>query len=202
MARVLESSSSDDQTKEDALLALKELYLKFKGGYGITCAMQKNGAIKPMVGLLKDGTAAQKGRATELISTLAYSSRFGLTMQSGVQAAIKSFGAIPTLVSLLREGEGRIQEHAAAALENLAMTSADRQAIAEAFGGCREMTTLVKTGSSCQKELAVRILRGLLTDGHQEAFNEAHTLLSSEAGQVGARAADGQVIGAPEVTVC
>uniref|UniRef100_A0A7S1PVT5 Protein HGH1 homolog n=1 Tax=Alexandrium catenella TaxID=2925 RepID=A0A7S1PVT5_ALECA len=192
----------DDRAKEEAMHMLKELYLKFKCGYGITCAILKAGAMTPLVALVASGTDQQKEQAAELISTLAYTSRFGLVSDSGLKNEVRILGGYASLAALLRDGRGKQQEHSGAALENLAVTPRDRDEIAQACGGCTELVRLVQEGSLAQKELAFRLLRAMLVDGHQDAVAKAAGVVTSYTAQVEARSAEGQVDGTPEVTVC
>jgi len=202
--RFMESmvSGGDDRTKEEALDSLKRLYIKFKCGFGITCAMLHAGVLKPLIGFVEHGTDRQKEQAAELISTLAYTSRVGLVSDSGVKIAVRNLGGFKALATLLQKGEDKQQENAAAALENLAVTAADRSLLAEAFGGCVGLVSLVKRGSGCQKELAVRILRNMLVDGHPEAVEEASAVVTAASRELQAREADGQMLGAPDISVC
>uniref|UniRef100_A0A7S4VCI7 Armadillo repeat-containing domain-containing protein n=1 Tax=Alexandrium monilatum TaxID=311494 RepID=A0A7S4VCI7_9DINO len=194
-------SGCDDATKEEAIGMLKHLYVKFKCGYGITCAILNAGAIRPLVAFVESGTEAQKEQAADLLASLAYTSRLGLVCNSGLKNEVRALGGFEPLAALVTHGGTSQQEHAAAALENLGVTPQDREEIAQACGGCAALVALVKEGSPCQKELAVRMLRAMTVDGHQEAIRDAAGVLATDSAQVEARGAEGKVIDMPEVSV-
>ena len=86
-------------------------------------AIQKAGALPPLLALLKDKAGASR-RAREYVA----GALMNLTLkQPSVQAEVAKGGAIPLLVEMLAEKEGQMEE-VAGALTNLADTNEDNQA--------------------------------------------------------------------------
>merc|ERR1719316_848746 len=85
-------------------------------------AIQKGGALAPLLAILKDKDGASR-RAREYVA----GALMNLTLkQPGMQGEVAKGGAIPQLVGMLSEKEGQMEE-VAGALTNLADTNEDNQ---------------------------------------------------------------------------
>ncbi|OWY94344.1 hypothetical protein PHMEG_00035955, partial [Phytophthora megakarya] len=118
-------------------------------------AIRMAGGIPLLVGLLRNGTAGQKGNVATALARLAaeYDSRNVIT----------DTGAIPVFVEMLRNGVGTLRWKAAWALVNLSLAFKNKQTIAEA-GAIPSLVEFVRDGNDLEKEYAALALGNLAID--------------------------------------
>lgn len=130
---------------------------------GNSVLISASGGIPLIVGLVRDGTDAQKEMAAQALRNLAFN-------KDSVMLAASADGIGP-LVALVRDGTDGQKVVAAGALANLSYKSEEMKVSIASAGAIDTLMALVRDGSDLQKEKAAQVLLNLaLVDNNVAAM--------------------------------